>query len=294
MKRVAQESLRRRVQPYLEMLVRIEVAKAIEQSPDLAAKYLPTSPEQIDLIVGADEAAPQVADDGLPLPPPDVWELEGDRDGAPHFDAMVTALGSAGCTPASCRTVLDFGCGSARLLRCWHGHDDRVLRDLWGVDINATSVQWCRTHLSPHMRFATCTTLPTLPFEDRTFDLVYACSVFTHISELAESWLLELRRILRPGGFAYVTVQDQSYVKAKLAQPASWHWTSAFVHDHAEILGRLGHGLEIVSLGRASKDAMVFHDRGALLESWSRYLDVVGYAEHAYDCQSAVVLRRPV
>ena len=51
MKRVAQESLRRRVQPYLEMLVRIEVAKAIEQSPDLAAKYLPTSPEQIDLIV---------------------------------------------------------------------------------------------------------------------------------------------------------------------------------------------------------------------------------------------------
>jgi len=33
-----------------------------------------------------------------------------------------------------------------------------------------------------------------LPFEDSSFDLVYCGSVFTHVSDLADAWFLELRR----------------------------------------------------------------------------------------------------
>jgi ubiquinone/menaquinone biosynthesis C-methylase UbiE len=44
------------------------------------------------------------------------------------------------------------------------------------------------------------TILPHLPFEDRSFDVVYAGSVFTHIDDLAQTWFLELRRVLHAGG----------------------------------------------------------------------------------------------
>jgi len=45
-----------------------------------------------------------------------------------------------------------------------------------------------------------------LPFEDSSFDLVYCGSVFTHVSDLADAWFLELRRILRKGGYAYINL----------------------------------------------------------------------------------------
>ena len=50
------------------------------------------------------------------------------------------------------------------------------------------------------MNFATVTTAPHLPFADGYFDFAYCSSVFTHISDLADAWLLELRRIVRSGG----------------------------------------------------------------------------------------------
>ena len=116
--------------------------------------------------------------------------------------------------------------------------------------------------------------------------------MFTHISELADMWLAELRRITRPGGFLYLTVQDQGYIAAALAEDPR-HWTGDMVANAAPLLDRLGDDLAMVSVGRASKDAMVFHDREALVRSWGRDLEVVDVVERAYDIQTAVVLRRP-
>ena len=45
-----------------------------------------------------------------------------------------------------------------------------------------------------------------LAYADDTFDLVYALSVFTHLTEdLCEAWMDELYRIVKPGGAAIVT-----------------------------------------------------------------------------------------
>ena len=44
--------------------------------------------------------------------------------------------------------------------------------------------------------------VPTLPIPDQHFDVITAFSVFTHIDELESSWLLELRRVLKPGGLS--------------------------------------------------------------------------------------------
>jgi SAM-dependent methyltransferase len=55
--------------------------------------------------------------------------------------------------------------------------------------------------------------VPPLAFESESFDLVYALSVFTHLTaELQLAWRDELRRVLRPGGFLLVTTHGRSYL----------------------------------------------------------------------------------
>jgi ubiquinone/menaquinone biosynthesis C-methylase UbiE len=87
---------------------------------------------------------------------------------------------------------------------------------------------WANRHLRPPFRFVTPTTLPHLPFADGYFQMIYAGSVFTHIADLADAWLLELRRVLAPGGRAYLTFHDShtrtllntTYADVPLAQKA--------------------------------------------------------------------------
>jgi SAM-dependent methyltransferase len=53
---------------------------------------------------------------------------------------------------------------------------------------------------------------PPLPYPDGAFDFVYAFSVFTHLSvELADRWMAELRRVVKPGGLVWFTIHGQSY-----------------------------------------------------------------------------------
>ncbi len=85
--------------------------------------------------------------------------------------------------------------------------------EIWGADIEAEYIYWCRQHLSPPFHFATTTTIPHLPFEDRHFALIYCMSVFTHIDDLAEAWLLELRRVLSPEGRLLITICDRHTVE---------------------------------------------------------------------------------
>jgi SAM-dependent methyltransferase len=98
-------------------------------------------------------------------------------------------------------TVLDFGCASGRLLR----HLDSSRVDALGIDLGTHNVRWARMHLPARISVAQGTLVPTLPLADASVDVVFAGSVFTHIDEFEEAWLLELRRVLRTGGFALFT-----------------------------------------------------------------------------------------
>ena len=60
-------------------------------------------------------------------------------------------------------------------------------------------------------------------------DLIFASSVFTHISlDLLVQWLEELHRILRPGGIFLCTVLGERYIESMLGQ------------DDREVLAREG------------------------------------------------------
>jgi SAM-dependent methyltransferase len=149
--------------------------------------------------------------DGPPLPPRRLmvrvagtadadWFL---RSGHAAYDAI-----AAHVPLAEIDSVLDFGCGCGRVTRYWQDFGGRVA----GTDLSGDAVDWCRTNL-PFARFEPNKLAPPLAFDDESFDLVYALSVFTHLTaDLQLAWRDELRRVLRPGGFLLVTTHGRSYV----------------------------------------------------------------------------------
>ncbi len=110
------------------------------------------------------------------------------------------------------KRMLDFGCGAGRVLR--HFAPRASGCELWGSDISAPCIEWDRRHLSPPASFELHGEAPPLPFPDGKFDLVYALSVFTHITDQWAAWLLEVDRILAPGGLLVATFMGEGMCEA--------------------------------------------------------------------------------
>jgi acetyltransferase-like isoleucine patch superfamily enzyme/SAM-dependent methyltransferase len=107
----------------------------------------------------------------------------------------------------SFESILDFGCGCGRML-LWMEELGRT-RALYGTDIDAEAIAWCREHI-PYAKPIVNTDDPPLPFADGTFDLIFNHSVFTHIDEQRQdAWLTELHRVTRPGGFVILSTHGE-------------------------------------------------------------------------------------
>ena len=107
------------------------------------------------------------------------------------------------------RRVLDFGCGSGRLLRHWL--DEARVAEFHGADVSEELVSWVRANLCPPIAGVEVSgDRPPLDFPDGHFDLITALSVFTHIADGWSQWLLELHRVLRTGGILVATFLDSS------------------------------------------------------------------------------------
>lgn len=153
--------------------------------------------------------------DGLPLPPPSlVYLVAGHFDleeyyasGRFHAAFLRRVLEESGFSLEETRSLLDFGCGCGRVIRHWRGLEGT---DVHGCDCNGLLVRWCRRAL-PFAEFHRNGLRPPLPYEDARFDLVYAISVLTHLTEeLQLAWMGELRRVLAPGGLLLITTKGQS------------------------------------------------------------------------------------
>lgn len=101
------------------------------------------------------------------------------------------------------KRVLDFGCGAGRTLR--HFLSEAQTAEIWGADIDSASIDWLQANLCPPLRAWRCSPGPPLGLEVASFDLVWAISVFTHLTDTSIAWLLELHRLLKPGGLLIAT-----------------------------------------------------------------------------------------
>jgi SAM-dependent methyltransferase len=102
------------------------------------------------------------------------------------------------------KTVLDFGCGPGRTLGAFSDLAERAT--FVGCDIHAESVAWARANLPPSFELFVCQETPPLEQPDGRFDLVYAMSVFTHLTYHWSGWLTELHRVLGHDGIAVISV----------------------------------------------------------------------------------------
>jgi len=158
---------------------------------------------------------------------------------------------------------------------------------------------WCQEYISPPFNFATVTTAPHLPFKDEYFDLIYCGSVFSHIADLADAWLLELTRIVKPGGRLYITVQNKHTVDLSINHPEGWGgspWMRDALLSHDRELNFTKQDFNMFTMFRGTASlglaagGLVFYDIAYLRRHWGRYMNVLSVTPEAYGYQTAVVL----
>jgi len=75
------------------------------------------------------------------------------------------------------------------------------------IDVDSRAIDWCAANVC-NVAFSLCDLEPPVSFADSQFDVIYAYSVLTHLRvDDARRWVLEMQRILKPGGyFAFTTL----------------------------------------------------------------------------------------
>ena len=195
--------------------------------------------------------------------------------------------------------LLDFGCASGRVLR----HAQTFSADQfepWGCDFAPANIQWLKQHLPRGIRSFINTAVPHLPFEDNYFDVVTAFSVFTHIGQLEEAWLLELRRITRPGGLLYLTVQNDDSWSRVLQRPSAFNrlkkaneFENVVKIDEQLFSNPMPKERIVLTMpGVKNYSYNVWHRNDYLRESWGQYFEVLQIAGNAHaNYQSAAIVR---
>ena len=120
---------------------------------------------------------------------PESFEVSG----RPMADVVWEAL------PRSDAVVLEIGCGTGRIMQ----HLAASYREVHGIDISSKMVEQGTHRLAQleNVHFHHGNGYDLEPFADESFDLVYSALVFQHMPKtIAYNYLLEARRVLRPGG----------------------------------------------------------------------------------------------
>lgn len=190
---------------------------------------------------------------------------------------------------------LDFGGSSGRVARHM---TERAGLTVWLCDLNVNWIAWVDQYFVPPIAAFQNRIAPSLPITDGYFDLVSAFSVFSHLDHDEIPWLLELRRVVRPGGYIYATVLDE-HVWDRLKDP-DWEWLLKSIsrgrHDDTlpELSKQKLNGR--VVLEYSSEEAYnvnVFLPRAYLAAKWGGFFNSIQFFEDQHGYQTVVVLRVP-
>jgi ubiquinone/menaquinone biosynthesis C-methylase UbiE len=226
----------------------------------------------------------------LPTPPDNLLVGYGPtihewlNSGQEHVATMRRVLADSGYSFEPGHRILELGCAAGRMLRWLNDVADQC--EIWGTDIDAEHVVWCKQNLTPRFNFFLTTTYPHLPFEDGYFDLIYAGSVFTHIDDLADAWFLELRRILKPKGRLYVTIHDNNTIRMFADGTRNLSKTLYSRKDLFE-----NDDYSMFTIGRFMR-SQVFYDKDSLTRMLSPTFDALSVTNNAYGFQTGLLLQK--
>ena len=221
----------------------------------------------------------------LPTPPPELRSMMAIQLSPSWFTIsglrsrriVEEALARHGRPLAAQHAVLDFGCGAGRVLRHMRDLADRV--DLRGTDVNPTLVGWCTREI-PFARFATIGFQPPLAYGDDSFGAAWAFSVFTHLPEdLQRPWILELRRVLEPGGLLLFTTLGSEFADRELEGDEA----RQFAADRLVVRGVEHAG---------SNDCAAFHPFAYVRDTLASDFELVEFTPGKRGLQDRYVVRR--
>jgi SAM-dependent methyltransferase len=283
-RRILRRLVPRSVRNRLADLTRDNSAPATATFPDLA--YLPYAPGENGYVLPLPTRTGR--DAALPEPPQHLRLGLGSHEHGPRLTAnMLDIVERSGFSFAGRGRILDFGCGDGRMIRHLSHLVDRW--EIWGTDISSEHIYWCSDNLSPPFNFLVNTKTPHLPFKDGSFDFIFCGSLFTHVDDLAKAWLLELHRLLSPGGRAYVTIHDKhtqmlfSRLGAAALPTIAYLATQEVYRDAPASFGMMTVGRDHLS--------HVFYDVDFFARMAAPAFEVVSVDEEAFNLQTAVVLK---
>lgn len=195
------------------------------------------------------------------------------------------------------KTYFDLGCATGRVARHVVAQSD--VETVWCSDINARHIRWMLEFMPRKVRPIANHCIPSIPIPDNSVDLISAFSVFTHIDTFETCWLAELRRILRPGGLAYLTVHNEAtwQVLAKELDNPDNRLIQSLLNIDPALREKLQ---QPMPPGRAvyrftdfgPYRAQVFHSNDYLERVWGRFLDIQEILDCHHVRQSVVVLKK--
>ena len=230
--------------------------------------------------------------DGIPIPPEDLMVLvANERNPVTYLCSAMEVLATLEDVfqqhgKSNLGRVLDWGCGVGRLSAFLPRYFQ--LADLTGCDIVSQNVEWCVQNLQ-FGTFHHIDLFPPLPWEAESFDTLIGYSVFTHLKRADQlAWLREIRRILKPGGLALVSVHGEF---------AATNCHGGSMLEALEPVGILDHFPDPNLDGHAPEGyyRAVFQTQDYTHRTWGEILDVADYQPAAMGhFQDLVVLKKPL
>ncbi|QSX79647.1 glycoside hydrolase family 99-like domain-containing protein [Agrilutibacter solisilvae] len=251
-----------------------------------------------------------VTDDAPVMPDEKYQRITSGRDGrrimtdALMFRNFMKSLLAEHARPLAADTrILEFGCGWGRILRTFL--DEVSPEYLVGIDAQEWMLDVARqtTRRPGYDMYWRTEALPQGDLPAESFDLIYAYSVFSHLSEkAANAWIAEFARILAPGGLVCVTTRPRKHMQV---------WENAHEHTehtdgYAKVFANAQRDLE-----RYDRGEFIFHPGGShelkdelygeavvpeayARKHWTKDLEFVGYFEDYAKSylQPAIVLRK--
>jgi SAM-dependent methyltransferase len=157
------------------------------------------------------------------------------------------------------KRVLDFGSGAGRTLRHFAGQAGDA--EFWACDVHEPSIVWLQDNLCPPFRAFHSPVDPPSGLAPESFDLIYGISVFTHLTDNSAGWLLELHRLLKPGGLLITTFMGR--------------WSSEYFANEPWIEDRIGMNILGHNRDWESGGPAVLMSEWWLREHWGRAFEIL-------------------
>jgi SAM-dependent methyltransferase len=195
--------------------------------------------------------------------------------------------GASGRPWSSNAVIVDWGCGSGRVAR----HFIRGLapnQTFIGLDIDGPAIDWANEHIG--RMFWQSPIDPPLALEDGSVDVLYAYSVFTHLTlPHVRNWIREMARVIKKDGYFIFTILSDTAVVALMP------------YADAGIIGHFKSDQGFDTIANSQLESInvsgdyyrnVWFTKSLIQSALARYFEVELIEENFHYYQDVVVCRR--